>query len=128
MGAIITFVAVAFSTVRAGSHSDTASEQSALVKKASLNATGHDDDEEAHHSGGDDKNDEDIEVARQRMLEKSDRELLKLDEPLHSGEHSHEPVKYNYSCVKSSFSFLVRISMRVPASVCASLLLLLSRR
>lgn len=45
MGAIITFLAVAFSTVRAGSHADTASgEQSALLRRSAVNA-GHDSDD-----------------------------------------------------------------------------------
>ncbi len=84
-GALITFVAVAFSSMRAGSHAGSApsTERTALVNNADGTADEKDDDEEAKH-----------ESATERELAKKDRELLNLDE---HNERGFEPVAYNYT-------------------------------
>lgn len=87
IGALFTFVAVAFSSMRAGSHAGSApaSERTALVNSSSVDHEDHAaaEDEEAQHK-----------TAAERELEKRDRELLNLDEP--HNEHGSEPVAYNY--------------------------------
>lgn len=93
LGALITFVAVAFSSMSAGSHSATAnSNSSTSTENTKLINRGDDEDEEAqYHEGVDDE-----ELRRQKALEKSDRELLNLDDYEHH-EHGFEAVAYNYT-------------------------------
>ncbi len=92
MGALITFVAVAFSSMRAGSHAGSApsstTEQSPLV----VNRDASSSDEEKGKGG-----EQDIEVQKQRALEKSDRELLNLDDRMSPHDGASEAVAYNYT-------------------------------
>lgn len=85
-GALITFVAVAFSSMRAGSHSGSAPSP-ATERTALVNNT----------EGG--SSDDDDELAKKKSVEeqeqaKRDRELLNLD---HHNENAFEPVAYNYT-------------------------------
>lgn len=88
IGALITFVAVAFSTVRAGSHSEDGE------RKKLLNVNGPYSDSEEEKQKREEEED-DIEVQKRKELEKHDRELLNLDSD-HGHHEEHEDVVYNY--------------------------------
>lgn len=93
VGAVITFVAVAFTTTRAGSHTDTApSESSRLIiqeEKASS------DDEK--NSVNKDVDEEDIEVQKRKEQERRDHELLNLDGGPNHNENAPAAPAYNYT-------------------------------
>jgi hypothetical protein len=82
IGAMITFVAVAFSSMRAGSHAGSApmSESSSLINGS---------------KDGDSSSDDEKKSPEERALEKQDRELLNLDNVPHN-EAAFEPCAYNY--------------------------------
>ena len=97
LGAIITFVAVAFSSMRAGSHAGSAPPPASTEKSTLLavNRDGSSSDEEKGAPAA--SAEEEAERQRLRALEKSDRELLNLDDPRGTGEGGSEPVAYNYT-------------------------------
>ena len=98
IGALITFVAVAFSTMSAGSHSGSAGLSSSSSGKSERTLlVNRDENGEHHHTSDDEGNHDDPELAHQRALEKSDRELLNLDNVHHHDEHQFEAVVYNYT-------------------------------
>lgn len=98
IGSLITFVSVAFSSLRAGTHEGTASSGTPLETDRLINKDDSSSDEEKKGGGGDDHED-DVEKQRRKAdkeLAKKDRELLNLDQLPHN-ENAPEPVAYNYT-------------------------------
>jgi hypothetical protein len=97
LGALITFVAVAFSSMRAGSHAGSA--PPASTEKSALLTVNRDANDGS--SSDEEKKDKPAtrEEEQQRALEQQDRELLNLDDAaaVAGGELASEPVAYSYS-------------------------------